>query len=50
MKTTDVFGIGNPLIDLLANVNDSFLETHGLQKDRMYLLGTEQQLSLSRKV
>lgn len=46
MKTIDVFGIGNPLIDLLANVDDSFLEAHGLQKDRMYLLGTEQQLSL----
>lgn len=38
MKTIDVFGIGNPLIDLLANVSDEFLSNLDLEKNRMYLV------------
>ena len=34
----DVFGIENPLIDLLASVSDGFLEQVGVDKDKMYLI------------
>lgn len=34
----DVFGIENPLIDLLASVPDSFLEAVKVEKDKMYLI------------
>lgn len=37
----DVFGIENPLIDLLAQVPDSFLEGLELEKDKMYLVDLE---------
>ena len=46
MKDIDVFGIGNPLIDLLAHVSDDFLEAQGLEKNRMYLVGFEDQVEL----
>ena len=46
MKTIDVYGIGNPLIDLLAHVSDDYLKENGLEKDRMYLIDQEQQQSL----
>ena len=34
----DVFGIENPLIDLLASVPESFLEEVSVEKDKMYLI------------
>lgn len=37
----DVFGIENPLIDLLSQVPDSFFAQVGVEKDRMYLIETE---------
>ena len=43
MKTFDVFGIGNPLVDLLAHVPDQFLDAQGLVKNRMYLVDLERQ-------
>ncbi len=43
MKTFDVFGIGHPLVDLLALVPDQFLEAQGLVKNRMYLVDFERQ-------
>lgn len=46
MKDIDVFGIGNPLIDLMAHVPDAFLEAQGLEKDRMYLVDFEGQKEL----
>ena len=46
MKTFDVFGIGNPLVDLLAHVSDQFLEAQGLTKNRMYLVDFERQQKL----
>ena len=46
MKSLDVYGIGNPLIDLLAHVPDQFLEQAGLEKDRMYLVGQEEKETL----
>ena len=45
-KDIDVFGIGNPLIDLMAYVSADFLKAHGLQKDRMYLVDAERQKKL----
>ncbi len=38
MKDINVFGIGNPLIDLLSHVSSGFLKAQGLEKDRMYLV------------
>ena len=46
MEALDVYGICNPLIDLLSHVPESFLGEHGLEKDRMYLVELEQQQSL----
>ena len=43
MKTFDVFGIGNPLVDLLVHVPDQFLDAQGLVKNRMYLVDYERQ-------
>ena len=41
MEALDVYGICNPLIDLLSHVPESFLGEHGLEKDRMYLVELE---------
>ncbi len=46
MKTIDVFGIGSPLVDLLAHIPDNFLEQNGLEKDRMYLVDLLRQKEL----
>ncbi len=43
MSTIDVFGLGNPLIDLQAHVSEAFLKSQGLEKDRMYLVDLEAQ-------
>jgi sugar/nucleoside kinase (ribokinase family) len=37
----DVFGIENPLIDLMASVPDAFLERLGVGKDKTYLIDLE---------
>ncbi len=38
MKTYDVIGIGNPLMDITVNVDDTFLEELGLKKGSMTLI------------
>ena len=38
---TDVCGIGNPLIDVLVNVDDNVLEQFELQKGVMHLVDRE---------
>ncbi len=40
-KTLDVVGIGNAIVDVLVKVEDSFLETHNLQKGSMVLIDQE---------
>ncbi|MCZ6728462.1 MAG: adenosine kinase [SAR324 cluster bacterium] len=42
----DVIGMGNPLIDLLAQVPDEFLEQMHLEKDKMYLVDKERHEAL----
>ncbi len=42
----DIFGIENPLIDLLCQVPDAFLEKVGVEKDKMYLVDLERQKAL----
>jgi sugar/nucleoside kinase (ribokinase family) len=42
----DVYGIGNPLVDLLVHVSSEFLTRHELEKDRMYLVDEERQSAL----
>ena len=46
MHSLDVYGICNPLIDLLSHVPEPFLGECGLEKDRMYLVEVEQQKSI----
>ncbi|MBF0288698.1 MAG: adenosine kinase [SAR324 cluster bacterium] len=43
MNKIDVFGLGNPLIDLQTHVSESFLQSQGLEKNRMYLVDLEAQ-------
>lgn len=42
----DLFGIENPLIDLLAQVPDAFLKSVGVEKDKMYLIDLERHHAL----
>jgi sugar/nucleoside kinase (ribokinase family) len=37
-RTYDLCGMGNPLVDVLFNVEDSFLEANGLRKGIMHLI------------
>ncbi|HJL88496.1 MAG TPA: adenosine kinase [SAR324 cluster bacterium] len=50
MKNIDVYGVCNPLMDLLCHIPDEFLEQHNLEKNRMYLVSTEEQKSLLKAV
>jgi sugar/nucleoside kinase (ribokinase family) len=42
-KTTDVFGVGNALVDILAQVDDDFVCEHALVKGTMTLMDAEKQ-------
>ena len=44
----DVFGIENPLVDLLAQVPDSFLEMLDLEKDKMVLVDLDRHEALMK--
>lgn len=37
----DVLGVGNAIVDVLARVDDGFVDTHGLAKDAMLLIDEE---------
>ena len=37
----DVLGVGNAIVDVLASVDDAFIEQHGLAKDAMLLIDEE---------
>ncbi|MBF0239092.1 MAG: adenosine kinase [SAR324 cluster bacterium] len=50
MKTLDVYGIGNPLIDLLVHVPESFLNEQSLEKNRMYLVDRIRQKEILNKL
>ena len=41
-KDFDVVGIGNAIVDILIQTEDSFLKTHALTKGSMRLLNEEQ--------
>lgn len=43
MKGYDVFGVGNSLVDILVQVDDSFLKEHNIQKGIMTLVDSETQ-------
>ena len=43
MKKFDVYGLGNPLIDVLIKINDSVLQKLGLTKNSMSLVSTQKQ-------
>ena len=42
----DVVGVGNAIVDVIAMVDDSFIETHGLAKGGMTLIDAERATSL----
>ncbi|HEV8299128.1 MAG TPA: adenosine kinase [Acidimicrobiales bacterium] len=42
----DVVGLGNAIVDVIANVDDDFLADHGLQKGGMTLIDTDRATSL----
>ena len=42
----DVVGVGNAIVDVIAMVDDSFIETHGLAKGAMTLIDAERATSL----
>jgi sugar/nucleoside kinase (ribokinase family) len=42
-KNYDVFGVGNAIVDILAQVNDATISDLGLNKGGMALMSTEQQ-------
>lgn len=44
MKENDVFGIGNPLIDMLIKVDDKVLDKLKLKKGTLHLINKEQEL------
>ncbi len=44
----DVVGIGNALVDVIAQASDSFLDEHGLTKGWMDLIDTDRAVSLYR--
>ena len=46
-KTGKVYGIGNPLIDVIVNVDDEDLERLGLYKGTMNLISLEKRLELT---
>jgi len=48
--TFDVFGIENPLIDLLVSVPESVLRTLGIEKDKMYLIDLPRLQGILREV
>jgi sugar/nucleoside kinase (ribokinase family) len=46
----DVVGIGNAIVDVLANTNEAFLARHGLVKGAMTLIDAERALDLYREM
>jgi sugar/nucleoside kinase (ribokinase family) len=42
----DVSGMGNPLVDILVNVEESFLRRHGLEKGIMHLIDEKRRSGL----
>lgn len=46
----DVVGIGNALVDVLAQVDDSFLTTHGLIKGSMALIEADQAVAMYQAI
>lgn len=50
MADYDLVGIGNALVDVLAPVDDSFLEEHALEKGAMTLVDTDRATALYDKM
>ena len=48
MEKYDVYGVCNPLIDLLSHIPDSFLKKNGIEKSIMHLISIEEQQRLLR--
>ena len=46
MEKFDVYGVCNPLIDLLSHVPDSFLQKRGIEKNMMHLISLDEQREL----
>jgi len=49
-KSIDVLGIGNAIVDVVANVKESFLKANNLSKDVMRLISEEETVKLNRMI
>lgn len=49
-KNTDVYGVGNALVDILAQVPDDFVREHALVKGSMMLVDPEKQGGLLKRL
>lgn len=49
-KSTDVFGVGNAMVDILALVEDNFIQEHDLNRGSMTLMDAEKQAGLLHKL
>jgi sugar/nucleoside kinase (ribokinase family) len=49
-KSIDVLGIGNAIVDVVANVKESFLKANNLSKGVMRLISEEEAAKLSRMI
>ncbi len=50
MKTYDVYGIGNALVDLEFQVSEDFIKTHNIQKGMMTLVDEDKQNQLIKEI
>ena len=50
MKSYQVVGIGNAMVDILCNVEDQFLVENGIGKGVMQLIDMDQSVSLYGKI
>ena len=49
-KKYDVYGIGNALVDIVTEVEDSFLEANSVEKGLMTLVDEDRQHELSNAI
>ncbi|MCL4376849.1 MAG: adenosine kinase, partial [Actinobacteria bacterium] len=49
-KKIDVLGIGNAIVDISANVKESFLHINDLKKGVMKLINEEESRNLNKKI
>ncbi|MFP4111607.1 MAG: adenosine kinase [Candidatus Woesearchaeota archaeon] len=49
-KIYDIFGIGNPVVDILAKIEDTFIEKLSLRKGSMHLISRERREDILKEI